>query len=86
MDQITIDVTDVPSASVGDDVVLIGMSGDLEQTADDVAAQEGTISYEVLTALLPRLPRVYFEQGEPVAAMSLPSGPRIVALSRGTTG
>jgi hypothetical protein len=40
----------------------------LEQSAEDVAAQAGTISYDILTGLLPRVPRVYVERGTIVAA------------------
>jgi alanine racemase len=82
MDLITIDATDVPGATPGDDVVLIGRSGNLQQTAEDVARWEGSISYDVLTALLPRVPRVYLRQGEPVAVMSLPTAPRVAPLDR----
>lgn len=64
MDQITVDLTDVPQVSVGDPVVLIGRQGDAVQTADDLAAQSGTISYDILTGLMPRIPRVYREPDE----------------------
>jgi alanine racemase len=59
MDQIIIDVTNIPGASVNDDAVLIGRSETMEQDADIFAAQAGTISYDVLTKLLPRVPRLY---------------------------
>ncbi len=59
MDQITIDVTDVAGATVGDAVTLIGSQGDVVQTADDLASRAGTISYEILTRLMPRVPRLY---------------------------
>lgn len=71
MDQITVDMTHIHDASVGDEVVLIGRSGDMVQTAENVADQAGTISYEVLTALLPRVPRVYVREGRPVAVTRL---------------
>jgi len=63
MDQITVDVTDIGDVQVGDEVVLIGSQAGIDQTADDVAAQAGTISYEVLTSLLPRVPRLYSRWG-----------------------
>ncbi|MBV8693606.1 MAG: alanine racemase, partial [Actinobacteria bacterium] len=44
---------------VGDEVVLIGRQGDDEITAWEVAELLGTISYEVLCAVGPRVPRVY---------------------------
>jgi alanine racemase len=86
MDQITIDVTEAPGATVGDDVVLIGRCGELEQTAEDVARQEGTISYDVLTALLPRVPRIYLQRGEPVGVMSLVSTPQVESVGRAVAG
>lgn len=63
MDQITIDLTRVEGVKVNDEVVLIGRSGDLRQTADDLGDQAGTISYDVLTGLLPRVPRLYLQGG-----------------------
>ena len=59
MDMVMIDVTDIPSALVGDEVVIIGRQGTEEITANDVAAWLGTISYEVLCAIGPRVPRIY---------------------------
>ena len=43
-----IDVTDVEHVAVGDEVVLLGRSGNREINADDIAGWMGTISYEVL--------------------------------------
>ena len=43
----------------GDEVVLIGSQGSESITADDVAKLTGTISYEVLTAISSRVPRIY---------------------------
>lgn len=80
MDQTGIDLTDVPEASEGTEVVLIGKQGDQEITADEVAAWAGTISYEVLCGLSERVPRHYFQNGEPVEVRNLlgnkPSRPR----------
>lgn len=59
MDMTTIDLTGSPDAEVGDEVTLIGVDGDEEITLDEVARRCGTISYEVLTGLTPRLPRNY---------------------------
>jgi alanine racemase len=59
MDLTIIDVTDAPSASVGDEVVIIGRQGDSEITAEEMAAQIGTISYEVTCGISERVPRIY---------------------------
>ncbi|HRW37767.1 MAG: alanine racemase [Acidimicrobiales bacterium] len=60
MDQILVDCGDDP-VEVGDEVVLIGRQGDLEITAADWASQLGTIAYEVVCAISPRVPRRYRE-------------------------
>jgi alanine racemase len=59
MDQIVVDCGPVGSApvAVGDEVVLIGRQGAAEVTADEWAELLGTISYEVLCAIGPRVPR-----------------------------
>lgn len=64
MDQCMIDLRDFPDAKVGDEVVLIGHSGDEEITADEVAARYGTIGYEVVCAVNRRVPRYYFKNGK----------------------
>ncbi|MBI3948015.1 MAG: alanine racemase, partial [Armatimonadetes bacterium] len=59
MDQFMVDVTDIPQARVGDEVVLLGKQGAEEITADEIAARTGTIAYETVSALTERLPRRY---------------------------
>jgi alanine racemase len=59
MDAITLDVTDVPGVQAGDVATLIGNDGDERITAEEVAEWSGTISYEVLTAVGPRVERTY---------------------------
>lgn len=54
MDHTMIDVTDVPGAAVGTDVVVMGDGG---PTADELAAIAGTIPYEILTQVGHRIPR-----------------------------
>jgi alanine racemase len=56
MDQCTLDVTDVPGVSLGDEVLLYGTP---ELPADEIAAALGTINYEVACMLGRRVPRVY---------------------------
>ena len=60
MDQLMVALTpDIAvEATVGDEVVLIGRQGAEEITATEVAGRLGTIAYEVLTSLSPRVPRV----------------------------
>jgi alanine racemase len=53
-----VDVTDVNGARVGDEVVLFGSP---TLTADEAAGWLGTINYEVVCMISPRVPRVYVE-------------------------
>lgn len=65
MDQIVVDCGPVGSApvSVGDEVVLLGKQGVQEITANEWARLLGTISYEVLCGIGPRVPRILVERG-----------------------
>lgn len=63
MDATVVDVTEIPGVAPGDVATLIGRDGEGEITVDEVAARVGTISYEILTGLGPRLPRVYRQNG-----------------------
>lgn len=58
MDACMIDVTDVPDCKVGDNVEIFGK----KNTAAEIAAAIGTIPYEVLTSVSPRVKRVYFRE------------------------
>jgi alanine racemase len=59
MDLTIIDVTDVPAAEFGDEVIIIGERNGLRISAEDLAEQIGTISYEIVTGISARVPRVY---------------------------
>ena len=67
MDAVMADVTDVPGEPVGvhDEFVLIGEQGGERITAADVARARGTNSWEVVTNLAARLPRVYHAASVP---------------------
>lgn len=60
MDQIVVDVDDA-DVGAGDEVVLLGRQGEAEVTADEWATLLGTISYEVVCGIGPRVPRRYVE-------------------------
>lgn len=55
MDQMMIDVTDVPDAALYDEVTLIGEG----YTADDMARDISTIGYEIVCDISARVPRIY---------------------------
>jgi alanine racemase len=65
MDMTMVDVTDVPGASVGDEVVVLGSqdgpNGRASLGADEIAAHADTIAWEVLTSVSRRVPRFYRE-------------------------
>ncbi len=63
MDACFIRIEDVPEARCGDTATLIGRQGDLEISPHDIAAQIGSVSYEVMARLGKRLPRVYLHHG-----------------------
>ncbi|MDP3098021.1 MAG: alanine racemase [Syntrophales bacterium] len=64
MDMCTLDISQVPECAVGDEVVLMGEQGGERITADGIAANVHSISYEILCALGKRAPRVFLQQGK----------------------
>ncbi|MFZ5861536.1 MAG: alanine racemase [Nitrospirota bacterium] len=59
MDLTMVDATDVPGVAEGDEAVLIGSQGAESLPAEDVAEAAGTIAYELLCGIGPRVPRRY---------------------------
>ena len=59
MDMTLIDVTDIPEASVGSEVVLFGKQNDAEILVDEIAEKAGTISHEILCGITRRVPKEY---------------------------
>ena len=59
MDQCVISLEDVPDTKTGDEVVLIGEQGGARISAEILAADWGTINYEVVCGMASRLPRLY---------------------------
>lgn len=70
MDQCMIDVTDIEKVSMNDEVTIMGeydkKGMKLSITADDIAKEIGTISYEILCMISKRVPRVYIQGGKVV--------------------
>ncbi|OLT69138.1 alanine racemase [Moorena producens 3L] len=58
MDQLMLDVSDIPNIQVGEIVTLIGQDGEEQISADDWAMALGTISWEIICGFKHRLPRV----------------------------
>lgn len=59
MDLTTIDVTDIDEVQQGDEVTLLGRQGDVTISADEMASWANTISYEILTSIGARVPRIH---------------------------
>jgi alanine racemase len=57
MDMITVDVTDLSSVELGDEVILWGA----DLSADEIANYSGTISYELFTRMPARTKRIYIK-------------------------
>ena len=64
MDQFMVDVTHIPGVQAGDVVTIFGTDGDAAITADEVAEKAQTIGYELVCGIAPRVPRVYWKNGE----------------------
>ncbi len=59
MDQSMVVLDNIPLAKIGDEVVLLGNQGAEHIRAEDLAAEWGTIPYEVVCGMSARLPRIY---------------------------
>ena len=71
-----VDLTAVPDAAVGDEVVLIGKQGGEEITLDEVARTQRLHPLHLALAIGPRVARVYLRDGRPdtIEAPSVPEG------------
>ena len=59
MDQMMVDVTDIPGVEVGDRVVLIGKDGAHTITMEEIAAAADSFNYEFVCGISRRVPRFY---------------------------
>jgi alanine racemase len=66
MDNVTVELGPEPAVAVGDEVILIGRSGNERQTAEDVSRRLSTIAYEVICGISGRVPREYHRDGTAV--------------------
>lgn len=65
MDMVMVDVTDIPGVEVGDEVVVYGRQGEEVISVEEVAEDLGTISYELLSLISKRVPRIYTRRISP---------------------
>ena len=59
MDQFMVDVTNIDDVTVEDEVVLFGKQGENEISVEEIAAQLGTINYEIICMIGKRVLRIY---------------------------
>jgi hypothetical protein len=71
MDLTMVDVTDVPGAAVGDEVVLFGEQAGAAITVEEFAAWSETLPYEVMCTIGKRVPRMYHQRGRVVRMTTL---------------
>ena len=66
MDQMMVDIDDVPEAAVEDRVVLVGRDGAEFISTEEVADASYSFNYEFVCGIARRVPRIYFRGGEPI--------------------
>lgn len=66
MDQLMVDVTDIPNVASGDEVVLIGQDGNETITVEQLAEAAGSFNYEIICGISRRVPREYLQAHAPV--------------------
>ena len=63
MDQLMIDVTEIPDVGIGDEVTVFGNEENCN-SVDDIAFANGTINYEIICSVGKRVPRVFIKDGK----------------------
>ena len=66
MDQMMVDVTNIPDIDINDKVVLVGRDGDEEITMEQIAEAAGSFNYEFICGISRRVPRIYTQGGKTV--------------------
>ena len=66
MDQFMVDVTKIPDAKEGDEVILIGRDGEDAITMEELGDLSGRFNYELACDLGKRIPRVFYRHGKVV--------------------
>lgn len=75
MDMLTLDVSGLAGAVARDEVVLIGVQGDEAVPCEELAGRAHTISYEILSRIGLRVPRVFFRGGRIAGSRMLGGAP-----------
>ena len=69
MDQLMVDVTDIPDVKLDDTVTLVGRDGDEEITVEAIAAAADSFNYEFICGISRRVPRIYCRDGKQVRSV-----------------
>ena len=69
MDQMMVDVTDIPDVRQADPVILVGKSGDEEITMEAISAAAESFNYEFVCGISRRVPRIYYRNGKECSAV-----------------
>ena len=64
MDQFMVDITDIPEASEGDSVTLLGRDGNALITMEELGEWSGRFNYEFACLITPRVPRIYHKNND----------------------
>ena len=62
MDQLMVDITDIPNVKANDTVIIIGKQGTQSISFDELAESIGTIGYELVCNIGRRVPRIYTKE------------------------
>lgn len=62
MDQLMVDLSNVPEAGEGTPVTLLGQDGSEQITVEELAQKSGGFHYEILCGISRRVPRVYVKE------------------------
>ena len=69
MDQMIVDVTDIPDIDINDKVVLVGTDKDETITVEQIAEAAGSFNYEWICGISRRVPRMYYQNGSEVRSV-----------------
>ncbi len=70
MDQIMVDVTEIPDAAVGDTVTLFGHDGEASIPVEEIANMSESFNYEFVCGIASRVPRIYTMNGKYVGELN----------------
>lgn len=70
MDQLMLDVTEIPGVEEGDVVTVFGRDGEAFLPVDELAALNDTIHYEMVCLVGKRVPRIYWKHGKQIGELN----------------